>query len=615
MSIQSYRLQPNIMKVINPLFLDELRGEYTKLQSLFDEKKRMRDVGMISTNAFLTDAKPIHKACTKLLVRMSKMKFFDPACGSGNFLIITYKMLRLLEMDILRLMRQIVPEFDFFDQSFITLSQFYGIELLDFPHEIAMLSLWLAEHQMNKKLHDDFGVNTAALPLHNITQIQCGNACRLDWNVVCPHTKDEEVFVFGNPPYLGSSMQDDAQKSDLETVCGNFANYKNLDYIACWFYKGTLYIKDSNAKCAFVSTNSICQGDSVALLWPNVFKENIEIGFAYQSFKWANNAKYNAGVTVVIIGIQNKTKSKKLLYQIPNKIVSCDIINAYLLNAPNIIIGRLSQSISNLNPMVFGNKPTDGGYLVLSPIEKEEIISEYPEASSLLRSYQGADTYINGEERFCLWISDEQLDLANSIPPISKRLDKVAEFRLESKAESTVIYANRPHLFKQRAHRDGDSIIVPRVSSEKRQYIPIGFLNSNTIVSDSAQVIYDADIFTFGVIINKMHMAWVRAVGGKLETRYRYSSLVYNSFPFPKISNEKRKKIEEAAEEVLLSRADHPEKTLAEMYDPDKMPQDLREAHAALDDVVDSCYPGYPFANDEARLECLFKLYEKMTSK
>ena len=610
-----YTSVPNIMKVINPLFLDELRGEYTKLQSLFDEKKRMRDVGMISTNAFLTDAKPIHKACTKLLVRMSKMKFFDPACGSGNFLIITYKMLRLLEMDILRLMRQIVPEFDFFDQSFITLSQFYGIELLDFPHEIAMLSLWLAEHQMNKKLHDDFGVNTAALPLHNITQIQCGNACRLDWNVVCPHTKDEEVFVFGNPPYLGSSMQDDAQKSDLETVCGNFANYKNLDYIACWFYKGTLYIKDSNAKCAFVSTNSICQGDSVALLWPNVFKENIEIGFAYQSFKWANNAKYNAGVTVVIIGIQNKTKSKKLLYQIPNKIVSCDIINAYLLNAPNIIIGRLSQSISNLNPMVFGNKPTDGGYLVLSPIEKEEIISEYPEASSLLRSYQGADTYINGEERFCLWISDEQLDLANSIPPISKRLDKVAEFRLESKAESTVIYANRPHLFKQRAHRDGDSIIVPRVSSEKRQYIPIGFLNSNTIVSDSAQVIYDADIFTFGVIINKMHMAWVRAVGGKLETRYRYSSLVYNSFPFPKISNEKRKKIEEAAEEVLLSRADHPEKTLAEMYDPDKMPQDLREAHAALDDVVDSCYPGYPFANDEARLECLFKLYEKMTSK
>ncbi|MBR5391886.1 MAG: class I SAM-dependent DNA methyltransferase [Prevotella sp.] len=612
-----YTSVPNIMKVINPLFLDELRGEYNKLNEFYEQKLQMKNTGALSVKQFYDDLKTVIKKGDALLKRMSKMKFFDPACGSGNFLIITYKSLRFLEMDILALQRKCTPEGEllFVDNSVISLSQFYGIELLDFPHEVAMLSLWLAEHQMNTKLNENFGVNTKALPLKNITQIVCGNACRIDWNEVCPHTPDEEVFIFGNPPYLGSSMQDESQKADLEHVCGKFQNYKNLDYIANWFYLGALYIKGSKAKCAFVSTNSICQGDSVALLWPNVFEKGVEINFAYQSFKWTNNAKYNAAVIVVIIGLSCISNERKKLFDSEEKCTICSIINAYLLNAPNIIISRCSKSISNFPEMVFGNKPTDGGYLILDKLERDELIEKYPNAKPLIRNYQGADSYINGEQRFCLWINDGQLDLANSIPSIKKRLEKVRDFRLNSKADSTVLYADRPHLFKQRAHKETDSIIVPSTSSERRKYIPVGFLSNDSIISNSAQAIYDADIFILGIICTRMHVIWTGAIGGKLKSDYRYTSLVYNSFPFPKISAEKKKEIEAAAEEVLITREYYPEKTLAELYDPDKMPQDLREAHAKLDDIVESCYPGYPFASDEARLECLFKLYEKMTSK
>jgi hypothetical protein len=265
--------------------------------------------------------------------------------------------------------------------------------------------------------------------------------------------------------------------------------------------------------------------------------------------------------------------------------------------------------------MVFGNKPTDGGFLILDQRERDSILNEYPQAERIIKKYHGADSFLYGDIRFCLWITEKDVSLAYSIPPIKTRLDKVRDFRLKSKAESTVLYADRPYLFKQRAHKDTDSIIVPRVTSERRQYLPVGLLNEDTIISDAAQAIYDANIFIIGILCSHIHVVWLSAIGGKLETRYRYSSLVYNSFPFPKISAEKKQEIESAAENVLITREYYPEKTLAELYDPDKMPQDLREAHAKLDDIVESCYPGYPFASDEARLECLFKLYEKMTAK
>ena len=611
-----YTSVPNIMKVINPLFLDELRGEYNKQNEFYEQKLQMKNIGALGTKQFYDELKPVIKKCDALLKRMSKMKFFDPACGSGNFLIITYKCLRFLEMDILALQRKCTPEGEilFVDNSVISLSQFYGIELLDFPHEVAMLSLWLAEHQMNTKLNENFGVNTKALPLKNITQIVCGNACRIDWNMVCPHTPDEEVLIFGNPPYLGSSMQNDEQKADLEHVCGKFQNYKNLDYIANWFYLGTLYIKGCKAKCAFVSTNSICQGDSVALLWPNVFDKGVEINFAYQSFKWTNNAKYNATVMVVIIGLSCISKEEKLLYNSNGQCTKCVHINAYLLDGSNIIINRIGSSISNLPEMVFGNKPTDGGFLILDQRERDSILNEYPQAERIIKKYHGADSFLYGDIRYCLWITEKDVSLAYSIPPIKTRLDKVRDFRLKSKAESTVLYADRPYLFKQRAHKETDAIIVPGTSSERRRYIPMGIVSKDVILSNSTQVVYNANTFIFGLLSTRIHVLWVATIGGKLETRYRYTNLCYNSFPFPKISTEKKQKIESAAENVLITREYYPEKTLAELYDPDKMPQDLREAHAKLDDIVESCYPGYPFASDEARLECLFKLYEKMTA-
>lgn len=618
-----YTSVPNIMKVINPLFLDELNEEKNQIAERMDKAKKMYQVGASTAQQFYKQqTPPIKTSCTKLLKRMSQMKFFDPACGSGNFLIITYKQLRLLELDILKIIKECNPpgELDMLilQGSVISIRQFYGIELNDFPHEIAMLSLWLAEHQMNRKLFEDFGVDTQALPLKDITQIKCANACRIDWNEVCPHTPDEEVFIFGNPPYSGSSMQDATQKKDLEIVCGHFANYKNLDYIAIWFYLGSLYIKGSRSKYAFVSTNSICQGDSVALLWPNIYRNDCYIDFAYQSFKWSNNAKHVATVTVIIIGIAyGLNKEKRKLFDANGKFKLCENINAYLLDGPDITIGRLKGSISHFPEMVFGNKPSDGGFLILSETEKEDIVNSYPHASSIIKKYVGADDYLYGQTRYCLWIKDSNLKLAYSIPPIKSRIEAVRSFRLESKADSTVQWADKPYMFKQRAHKDTDSIIIPGVTSENRKYIPIGFLGSDTIISNAAYSIYDANIVIFGILCSRIHVIWLSAIGGKLETRYRYSSLVYNSFPFPKISPSQKANIEDAATDILITREPYLTmgKTLADLYDPETMPADLKEAHERLDDIVESCYPGYPFTSDEARLECLFKLYEKMTNK
>ncbi len=612
-----YTSVPNIMKVINPLFLDELRGEYNKLNEFYEQKLQMKNIGALSQKQFYDELKPIIKKGDALLKRMSRMKFFDPACGSGNFLIITYKSLRFLEMDILSLQRKCTPEGEilFVDNSVITLNQFYGIELLDFPHEVAMLSLWLAEHQMNTKLNENFGVNTKALPLKNITQIVCGNACRIDWNEVCPHTKEEEVFVFGNPPYLGARLQEEIHKRDMQKAMGDKIAFNNLDYISTWFYCGSNYINGSKARLAFVTTNSICQGEQVSLLWPYILENGIDILFAYHSFKWSNNAKYNAGVTCVIIGLGMATSSPKYLYDGTSK-ASVSNINPYLAGGSSKIVEKQSNSISGFPNMSFGSMPNDGGHLLLEEYEKEKLLNEDIRTRELIHPLLGAQEFIRGEKRYCLWITDSQLPVALSIPAVAERIRKCKEVRALSKRDSTCALANVPHQFGEIRYKNSNCIIVPGVSSENRYYIPMGYLDKGTVITNSAFAVYDAPTWLFGILTSALHMVWVKTVGGKLETRYRYSAqLCYNTFPFPKISSEKKAEIEEAAENVLVTREFYPEKTLAELYDPDKMPQDLREAHAQLDDIVESCYPGYPFANDEARLECLFKLYEKMTSK
>ncbi|MDD4403421.1 MAG: N-6 DNA methylase [Parabacteroides sp.] len=584
-----YTSVPNIMKLIGPLFLNDLEEAF---QTAKDSEKKLK----------------------ALLLRISKMKFFDPACGSGNFLIIAYKELRNLEIRIWKQMREVTGQaiIPFVN---IQLYQFYGIEIDDFCHETAILSLWLAEHQMNNLFRKEFDVKIQALPLRPSGNIICANACRIDWEDVCPHTKEEEVFIMGNPPYLGSSLQNEDQKNDMSIVFSNLKNYKRLDYIACWFYKAGLYIQNSNGIFAFVSTNSICQGEQVALFWPNIYLLDEEMYFAHTSFKWSNNARSVAGVTVVIIGISVKGKKKKYIYN-DDKLNAVSLINAYLKADSDVIVSSQTKPLSEFSMMDYGNKPVDGGNLILSQLEKDELLHLYPHSEQFVRVLLGSDEFINGNKRYCLWIDNSKLLDALEIQPIANRIEKTRNIRLASPDEGARKLALRSHQFREFNSPSDSSIIIPIHSSENREYIPIGFLNKDYVITNAAMAIYDADMWLFGVVTSKIHMIWIRTVCGALETRIRYSStLGYNTFPFPEISEEKKKEIDEAAEEVLCVRAEHSEKTLAEMYDPDKMPADLRAAHHTLDLIVESCYRRDPFTSDEERLEHLFKLYEKMTTK
>lgn len=600
-----YTSVPNIMKVIEPLFLTELYEVFDMAKasnSVADKTKKLKD----------------------LLKRIRKIKIFDPACGSGNFLIIAYKELRKLEMAIFKELDALqgklgMGSFDFGDSSFseISLKNFYGIELDDFAHEVATLSLWLAEHQMNQLFFKEFGRTRPALPLMETGNIVHGNACRLDWEIVCPKTLRDsgeiaEVYILGNPPYLGSSMQSQEQKLDLEVLCRGFENYKNLDYISCWFIKGSSYITGSISKICFVSTNSITQGEQVGLLWPYILGMNVEIDFAHKSFRWQNNAKGNAGVSVIIIGLRHSSPKKKLLFfEGQKKYVSN--INPYLIEGENVLIFRRGKPLSKLEAMVYGNKFTDNGNLILNTIEKENLVSAFPNASKYIKKLIGSEELINGIVRWCLWISDEELSTAFSIPFISNRLKLNEEFRKKSKAPSTIEFAKYPNRFKQTTYQESPAIVVPRVSSERRLYIPFGFVDSDTIIIDSAQAVYNPEIFTFNILSSRIHMIWVKATSGALESRIRYSSaLSYNNFPFPSIPEFQKKELEKHAYRILEEREAHSEKTLAQLYDPDKMPEGLREAHRQNDLAIERCYREKPFESDEERLEYLFKLYEKM---
>ena len=612
-----YTSVPNIMKVINPLFLDELREEYKKLEEQQKQLQQQLDLGALKQTDYCNACAPIEKKCRQLLLRISKMKFFDPACGSGNFLIITYKSLRLLEMDILKVIRQCKPgqqELNFIDGSCITLKQFYGIELLDFPHEVAMLSLWLAEHQMNRKFSDEFKVNTRALPLHNITQIVCGNACRINWNEVCPHEPEEEVFVFGNPPYLGSKLQSKEQKKDIEFVCKNKNRYKDLDYISCWFILACKYINSTFIKTAFVTTNSITQGEQVPMLWSLIFQHNIEISFAHTSFKWSNNAKNKAGVSCVIIGLYKKRLENKYIYSDNNK-KAVRAINPYLSEGENCIVMGSFKPLQGFPVMEIKNMTYDGGNLIFNEEEKKIILQKEPEVSKYIVKLQSGSDFIDNIYRYSFWIEEKDLNDALQFNSIKERIDKVKNFRQNSGSVAKSL-VDKSYCFRFPKRAKNHMVIIPRTTGENREYLPVGLLDNNTITTDAAYGIYDYSNWILGIIMSKMQIVWMKPLCGRLGTSFRYSSSIcYNSFPFPTISEEKKKQIEEAAENVLVTRAFYPEKTLAELYDPDKMPEDLKEAHAVLDDIVESCYPGYPFANDEARLECLFKLYEKMTNK
>ncbi|MCK4499767.1 class I SAM-dependent DNA methyltransferase, partial [Candidatus Babeliales bacterium] len=488
-------------------------------------------------------------------------------------------------------------------------------ELDDFAHEITQLSLWLAEHQMNVEFLKMFGRTNPTLPLKEAGNIVQGNACRIDWETVCPKKEGDEIYILGNPPYLGARMQEAIHKSDMDFVFSSFSNYRDLDYIACWFYKGSQYIQGTNSKLAFVTTNSICQGLQVGLLWPNIFNLGIEICFAHQSFKWQNNAKSNAAVIVAIIGLSNINKATKAIYSNGLK-KEVNTINAYLSDGANTIVKRRSKPLSFSNEMSFGNMPNDGGGLILSESEKNDLLSLSPNAEIFIKKLVGASEFIRGNERFCLWIENEDIEKAKAIPFIAERIEKTRKHRLKSKDKGTNALAQRSHQFRDTNVPVNNQIIMPSVSSERREYIPCDFLFLDTVISNSAQVVYDAEPWLLGVLKSKMHMVWVKTVGGKLKSDYRYSKdLVYNTFPFPLIPDKRKQEITQCTLRILEEREKHPEKTLAQLYDPDKMPEGLREAHRLNDLAVERCYRSKPFESDEERLEYLFKLYEKMIAE
>ncbi len=587
-----YTSVPNILKLIKPLFLDELYEEFEK-------------------------SKGSVKKLQNLIRRMSKIKFFDPACGSGNFLIITYKEIRVLEIKILQQIIEL-EQLHLLIDSVISLEQFYGIEIDDFAHEVAILSLWLAEHQMNQYFEEQLSGYTeykSIIPLKKSGTIVQGNATRKNWKDICPITLIDEVYIIGNPPYLGARLQDTEQKIDMSIVLHGIKGYNNMDYIVCWFYKAADYIKGLNAKVALVTTNSICQGEQVALIWSHIFSKHIEIDFAHQSFKWTNNAKGNAGVTVIIVGLRNISKSPKYLFK-DNLRKLAKNINPYLLDAPDVIVTGRSKPLSKFPEMSFGSMPNDQGFLLLSEEEKDDLVDQNRNIIKYIKQFSGGAEFVRGIKKYCLWIDDKTLQDAYKIPKISERINKVEMHRLGSKREATRNLAETPHLFGEIRHQNTDSIIIPATSSERRDYIPIGFLNDETIISNSAMAIYNAEPWLFAIVTSRMHMFWVRVVGGKLKTDYRYSAkLCYNTFPFPDISIKQKENLNLYVFAILDERAKHSGKTMAWMYNPDTMPKGLKQAHQELDEAIEKCYRLQPFKNDTERLEYLFKLYEEMVKK
>ena len=581
---QHYTSVPNIMKVIEPLFLNEL---YEELEKAGEDEKKLK----------------------ALLKRIHNLKIFDPACGSGNFLIIAYKELRILEMKIFK--AGCMMAF-----SGIQLSQFYGIEIDDFAGEIAKLALWLAEHQMSVEFFNEFGRTNKTLPLSEAGKIVQGNACRLDWEEVCPKNKNDEIYILGNPPYLGFNLQNSKQKNDMAIIYYPRKDYKRLDYICCWFQLGAQYIEGCNASYAFVSTNSICQGEQVALLWPNIFDEKLEISFCYKSFKWTNNAKSSAAVICIIVGVKNTSNNPKLIF-FNNSIKKVKNISPYLINCKSIIVPKKKSPLSKITEMIRGDMPIDGGHLIISTkTQKDELISSCDKIKKYIRKFIGAVEFTNSTNRWCLWFKEGDLPIAESIPSVKKRLDLVRAMRIESNNRSTNELANVPHLFGQIRHKEVTSILMPSTTSARREYIPLGFVEAKTIISNLAYSVPCEEPYLWGVLSSRIHLTWVKITCGRLKSDYRYSAnLCYNTFPFPKISTQRKNEITQAVFRILEEREKHPEKTLAQLYDPDKMPDGLREAHRQNDLIIEKCYRSTPFKSDEERLEYLFKLYEKMIAE
>lgn len=609
-----YTSRPNILKVLNPLFLDDVRAA---LETAGQNPARLK----------------------ALRTRLAKIRVFDPACGSGNFLVIAYKELRAIEAEI----NQRLQETTAF--SSIPLTNFRGIELRSFAAEIARLALIIAEYQCDVQYLGEKLALDSFLPLNHENWITCGNALRLDWLGICPPTgtgvklygddlfntpldqaeidfenEGGETYICGNPPYLGSTWQDEEQKRDLKGIFDHRCKtWKSLDYVAGWFMKAADYGTHTNAAAAFVSTNSICQGQQVPILWPLIFQTGHAISFAHTSFKWANLASHNAGVTVVIVGISNHAKIKRL-FSIADDgkplVKEAENINPYLVAGKTVIVEKAAKPMSGVAEMSFGNKPVDGGHLLLSMDEVARLNLTPEQHQRFIRRIYGSAEFIRGLQRYCLWIEDQHLEEALNIPPIRQRIEGVRAMRLASKDKGANEMAARAHQMREMNSGINHTLIVPRVSSENREYLPVGIVKGDEVLGDRNFALYDAPLWNMALIASRLHWVWIGTVCVRLEMRFSYSNtLGWNTFPVPFLTQNQKDTLTRCAETILIERERHFPATIADLYDPERMPENLRHAHDWNDEVLERIYIGRKFKNDTERLEKLFQMYTEMTNK
>ena len=589
-----YTSEENILKLIKPLFLDALWAEFKKIRG---NKKRLTD---------------FH-------ARLRKLTFFDPACGCGNFLVITYRELRLLELEVLRAANaggQMA--LDVHQMIAVDVDQFYGIEIEDFPAQIAQVALWLVDHQMNMKVSEEFGAYFARIPLKHSATIVHGNALQLDWNKVLP--AGQCAYLLGNPPFVGHQWRSAEQMEDMAHVWGNGGRFGRLDFVTCWHHKAVEYMqRNPKVVTALVSTNSICQGEQVGTLWGWMLEQGVKIHFAHRTFMWTSEARGRAAVHCVIVGFGLQDSDEKVIFEYEDikgepQAIKARNINPYLVDAGDIILPSRTATPAGLPQLIKGSQPTDGGHLILSEEEAQTLLATEPAAAKWLKTYIGGEELINGGHRYCLWLKGISPKELKSMPAVKERVAAVSQARLKSPTKSVQAFADKPTLFTQDRQPANDYLGVPEVSSERRRFIPIAFLSADIIASNKVQIVEGATHFHFGMLCSTMHNAWMRTVAGRLESRYSYAPAVYNNFPWPTPTEKQRAVIEAAAQGVLDARAVHPDSSLADLYDPLTMPPDLVKAHKKLDAAVDSAYVYKGSATDAARVAFLFGLYQKLTA-
>lgn len=601
-----YTSVPNILKVLNPLFLDSLREQ---LEEASDNKRKLLN----------------------LRKRIANIRVFDPACGSGNFLVISYIQMREIEAEVIKRREESNQ------RSWIRLDHFYGIEIKDFAAEVARLSLLIAEFQCDVRMIGQREAKALCLPLKKTGQIYQGNALLEDWLEICSpcnaYSEDEynparltqsdepEIYLCGNPPYLGSTWQSSQQKNDLKEIFNNRTkSWKSLDYVCGWFLKATDFLEKNDSSSAFVSTNSICQGQQVPILWPIIFDKGIGIHFAHISFKWTNLASNNAGVTVIIVGLKKNSTQLKAIYSedknegvfvrdVPN-------ISPYLVPSPSIIVTKQSKPLSELHQMFFGNKPVDGGNLLLSQNDFDELRLSKLERARFIRKIYGSAELIRGLTRYCLWIEDDNLGEAQKINAINSRIEATKTMRLASRDKGANELGNRPHQMREMNIGKKSTIALPCVSSENREYLPVALLDNKSTVTNLSFALFDAPLWNMALIASKIHLVWITTVCGQLETRIRYSNTIgWNTFPVPRLTEKNKADLTRCAEDILLAREAHFPATIADLYDPDNMPENLLHAHERNDETLERIYIGRRFKNDTERLEKLFDMYTKITAE